>query len=64
MTKQCQTQTDPYDGLLQINGYFYSSSTFSELKTRKRKKKHVGFMYLQEEEEEEKKERSKTISHP
>lgn len=38
MTKQCRTQSDPYDGILQINGCFYSSSTFSELKTRKRKK--------------------------
>lgn len=38
MKKQWQTQSGQHDGIIQIHGYFYSSLTFSELKTKTGKK--------------------------
>lgn len=64
MTKQWQTQSDQHDGIIQIKGYFYSSSTFSELKTKNKKKKEkrnptmlVSYIYKKKEG----KKRSKTF---
>lgn len=58
MTKQWQTQSDQHDGIIQIKGYFYSSSTFSELKTKNKKKKEkrnptmlVSYIYKKKKKE-------------
>lgn len=67
MTKQWQTQSDQHDGIIQIKGYFYSSSTFSELKTKNKKKKEkrnptmlVSYIY----KKKRRKKKKQNFSHP
>ena len=56
MTKQWQTQSEQHDGMTQINGYFYSSLTFSDLKTRKKKKEIISCQFhVSKKKEKEKK---------
>lgn len=67
-TKQWQTQSDQHDGTSQINGCFYLSSTVSELKTRKRKKRNanmlISFIYIKNKTFSKGKKRKGLIVNP